>query len=125
MKKQLKYLTMLSAAAMMTAAAPALSASIPGSAAISYAASVGWVTEDGELRYLDSEGYYLTDTWKKKDNEWYYLNEEGFITRSAMVDEYYVNEEGKRVINQWIRVDNEDEWDDEMPEAYWYYYGKD
>ena len=125
MKKQLKYLTVLSAAAVMAAAAPAFAGSIPGSASTAYAASIGWVTEDGELRYLDSEGYYLTDTWKKKDNEWYYLNEDGFITRSAMIDEYYVNEEGKRVANQWIRVDNEDEWDDEMPEAYWYYYGKD
>lgn len=37
----------------------------------------------------------------------------------------YVDEDGKRVSNQWVSVSNEDEWDDEMPETSWYYYGKD
>lgn len=90
-----------------------------------FAASAGWVEEDGSLRYKDSDGYYLTDSWKKKDNQWYYLDEDGHITRSSQVDEYYVDEDGKRVSNQWVSVSNEDEWDDEMPETSWYYYGKD
>ena len=38
-----------------------------------------WLNEDGELRYKDSGGYYLTDSWKE-DGEWYYLNEDGFIS---------------------------------------------
>lgn len=126
MKKTCKLLAVLSAAAVMTAVTPDLAAAIPGFSNEVFAATkAGWTTEDGELRYKDSDGYYLTDSWKKKDGDWYYLDEEGYVTRSAMVDEYYVNEDGKRIYNQWIGMPNEDEWDDEAPETYWYYYGKD
>ena len=125
MNKHYKLLAVLSTAAAMSAATPALALSIPGSVSTVLAATAGWLTEDGELRYRDSEGYYLTDSWKKKDGEWYYLNEDGYISRSCMIDEYYVNEEGHRVINQWISEANEDEWDSEAPDTYWYYYGKD
>ena len=125
MNKHYKLLAVLSTAAAMSAATPALALSIPGSVSTVLAATAGWLTEDGELRYRDSEGYYLTDSWKKKDGEWYYLNEDGYISRSCMIDEYYVNEEGRRVINQWISEANEDEWDSEAPDTYWYYYGKD
>lgn len=41
-----------------------------------------------------------------------------------MVDEYYVDENGKRVYNQWLGEDNED-WDDESPDTHWYYFGND
>lgn len=125
MNKHYKLLAVLSTAAAMSAATPALALSIPGSVSTVLAATAGWLTEDGELRYKDSEGYYLTDSWKKKDGEWYYLNEDGFISRSSMIDEYYVNEEGRRVMNQWVSEANEDEWDSEAPDTYWYYYGKD
>ncbi|MCI8866000.1 MAG: cell wall-binding protein [Lachnospiraceae bacterium] len=125
MKKQTKFLAVLSTAAVMAAVTPGLFASIPGLSHTTLAASkAGWTEEDGELRYRDSDGYYLTDTWKKKDNDWYYLDEDGMITRSAMIDEYYVDENGKRIYNQWVSEDNED-WDDESPDTYWYYYGND
>lgn len=125
MKKHNKVFTVLSAAALMCVAAPATCRQLPGFALITFAAKAGWVEEDGTLRYKDSDGYYLTDSWKKKDGDWYYLDEDGNIAHSAMIDEYYVNEDGKRVSNQWITVANEDEWDDEAPDTYWYYYGKD
>ena len=41
-----------------------------------------------------------------------------------MVDEYYVDADGKRVVNCWIGEDGE-EWDDEAPDTFWYYFGKD
>ena len=41
-----------------------------------------------------------------------------------MVDEYYVDADGKRVVNCWIGEDGE-EWDDESPDTFWYYFGKD
>lgn len=123
MRKECKILAVLSTAAVMTAVTP--SVFVPGLVQTAFAASAGWVEEDGSLRYKDSDGYYLTDSWKKKDNQWYYLDEDGHITRSSQVDEYYVDEDGKRVSNQWVSVSNEDEWDDEMPETSWYYYGKD
>ena len=41
------------------------------------------------------------------------------------IDEYYVGEDGKRVTESWISVENEDYGNDESePEYYWYYYGK-
>lgn len=124
--KNFKLMAVLSTAAVMTAVTPSFATRLPGMIPTAQAAvKSGWVEENGELRYQDSEGYYLSDTWKKKDSEWYYLNEEGYVTRSAMVDEYYVDENGKRVYNQWIGVPNDEEWDDEAPETYWYYYGKD
>ncbi len=125
MKKQFRTLAVLSAAALMTAAAPALGVTIPGLAQTALAASAGWTTLDGELRYQDSDGYYITDTWKKKDGDWYYLDEDGRIAKSVLVDEYYVDENGKRVSYRWVGIDNEDEWDDEAPETWWYYFGKD
>ncbi len=125
MKKSTKVLTVLSAAALMCAVTPAATYQIPGFSITAHAAKAGWVEEDGELRYRDSDGYYLSDSWKKKDGEWYYLDEDGNVTKSAMVDEYYVDENGKRIYNQWISVANEDEWDDEAPETFWYYFGKD
>ncbi|MDD3252691.1 MAG: cell wall-binding protein [Lachnospiraceae bacterium] len=126
MKKQFKLLAVLSSAAVMTAVTPSIALAIPGFVQTAFAAgAAGWVTEDDALRYRDSDGYYLTDTWKKKDGDWYYLNEDGFVSHSTMVDEYYVDENGRRVFDQWIAVANEDEWDDEAPETYWYYYGKD
>ena len=88
------------------------------------AQSAGWAEEDGNLRYYDSDGYALTDSWKKHNNDWYYLNEDGNITLDAQIDEYYVNTEGKRVADQWVSVVNEDFWDEENDsEVYWYYYG--
>lgn len=105
MRKECKILAVLSTAAVMTAVTP--SVFVPGLVQTAFAASAGWVEEDGSLRYKDSDGYYLTDSWKKKDNQWYYLDEDGHITRSSQVDEYYVDEEGKRVSNQWVSVSNE------------------
>lgn len=125
MNKHCNLLAVLSTAAAMSAATPALALSIPGSVSTVLASTAGWLTEDGELRYKDSEGYYLTDSWKKKDGEWYYLNEDGYLSRSCKIDEYYVNEDGRRVMNQWISEANEDEWDSDAPDTYWYYYGKD
>ena len=125
MKKQSQFLAVLSAAAVMTAVTPSLFHSASESSGIAFAASkAGWVMEDENLRYLDSDGYPLTDTWKKKDNDWYYLDEDGFIARSAMIDEYYVDENGKRVYNTWIQADN-DGWSDDDTEDSWYYFGND
>ena len=41
---------------------------------------------------------------------------------SQRVDEYYVDETGKRVSDTWLAEDN-DEWYDDAPLTYWYYYG--
>lgn len=124
MKKHFKLMAVLSTAGVMTAVTPYAAAFFPDSAAVASAAVKGWTEEDGELRYLDSEGYYLTDAWKKKDSDWYYLDEDGYVSKSMAVDEYYVDENGKRVYGQWVTVPNEDDWDMDAPENYHMYYGK-
>ena len=89
MKKNVKTLAVLSTAALMAAATPYLAGSFPALAPQALAASkAGWTGEGEERRYMDSDGYYLTDTWKKLNDEWYYLNEDGYVARSTMVDEY-------------------------------------
>ena len=52
MNKHYKLLAVLSTAAAMSAATPALALSIPGSVSTVLAATAGWLTEDGELRYI-------------------------------------------------------------------------
>lgn len=117
-KNQVKLVAVLSTAAFMAVATPELATMEV------FASTVGWVQEDDELRFYDSEGYYQTDVWKKNENDWYYLDEDGYITRSKMVDEYYVGTDGKRIFNDWVGVENEDYFfEDDEPETYWYYYG--
>lgn len=119
MKKQIKWTAALSAAAVMTALAPAFSAP-------ALAQPSGWVEENGSWMFYDTDGYVVTDTWKKHDNQWYYLDEDGNLSLDRQIDEYYVGTDGKRVASQWVKVANDDDWGyDDAPEFYWYYYGTD
>jgi len=119
MKKQIKLTAVLSTAAFLTALAPAYS--FPA-----LAQTTGWVEENGDWKFYDSDGYQLTDTWKKQDGSWFYLDEDGNIAFNQQIDEYYVGADGRRVMDQWVSIANEDHWDmDDAPEFYWYYYGKD
>ena len=124
MKKPIAMMAVLSTAAMMAALTPETFTADP---AASVLAASGWVEEDGSLRYIDSDGYYQTNTWKRKDGDMYYLDEEGEIAVNTMIDdEYYVDENGKRVSDYWVSVENEDDWDSfDAPEVYWHYFGRD
>lgn len=124
MKKPIAMMAVLSTAAMMAALTPETFTADP---AASVLAASGWVEEDGSLRYIDSDGYYMTNTWKRKDGDMYYLDEEGEIAVNTMIDdEYYVDENGKRVSDYWVSVENEDDWDSfDAPEVYWHYFGRD
>lgn len=119
MRTSIKFTAVLSTAALMTAMVPALSFQ-------SMAQTTGWVQEENNWKFYDSDGYQLTDTWKKQDGSWFYLNEDGNIAFDQQIDEYYVGSDGKRVMDQWVSIANEDHWDmDDAPEFHWYYYGKD
>lgn len=122
MKKQTGFIAVLSASAMMAFAAPMFGADGAG---VAFAQEkTGWVEEAaGEWKYYDSEGYMLTDSWKKQGDDWYYLDYDGNVAVNQRVDEYYVDETGKRVSDTWLAEDNED-WSDDAPQTYWYYYGK-
>ncbi|MEG2349243.1 MAG: cell wall-binding protein [Hungatella sp.] len=119
MKKQTKWIAVMSAAFVMTAVAPTFLAPV-------MAQSTGWVQEQDNWKFYDSDGYYLTDSWKKQDGSWFYLDEEGTLAFNRQVDEYYVGSDGKRILNQWISLPNDDSYDStDAPEFLWYYFGKD
>lgn len=126
MKRPIAMMAVLSTAAMMAALTPATFTADPAASALA-ASNAGWVEEDGKLRYVDSDGYYQTNTWKRKDGDMYYLDEEGEIAVNTIIDdEYYVDENGKRVADYWVSVENEDDWDSfDAPEFYWHYFGRD
>ena len=124
MKKQIKLMAVLSAAGILTAAAPQLG--ILNTASTVYAKATGWLEENGTWKFYEEGDYYATDSWKKYGEDWYYLNEDGEIAVGQKVDEYYVDESGKRVSNYWVSVTNDSYWDSpDSPENYWHYYGKD
>ena len=114
MRKSIKL-----SAAFCAAAVTAMSLAI-GSAAL--AQEAGWAEEDGNWKYYDADGYSLTDSWKKYGNDWYYLDEDGNMAVNRQINEYYTGADGKRVQNQWVEVANDDDWDEDAPEKYWYYY---
>lgn len=125
MKKQIKFMAVLSTAAFMTAVTPNLT-DLTGLADNVYAQTIGWVQEDGNWYYTDEEGYTVTDAWKKSGNDWYYLNADGIMATNTKVEEFYVDQTGKMVTNQWVSIHNDVDWDSpESPEYYWYYFGKD
>ncbi len=115
MRNTIKWTAAISAAALC-AMAPVFS-----SAALAQGA--GWVQENENWKYYDSDGYSLTDSWKKYGDDWYYLDEEGNMAVNRQVNEYYVDAEGKRVTDKWVSAANEDDWDETAPAQYWYYYG--
>ena len=118
MRKQTKLVAVLSAAALLAI----------GASMTSFAK--GWEQEDGEWVYLDSEGDRTYDTWKKSGNYYYYLNEDGVMATDTVIEydgnKYYVDATGKKVTNQWVSVENEDNeeiggYDD--IDVIWYYFG--
>ena len=123
MKKQTRFLAVLSAAACM-----AMIPGVSGQDGIrsAYAASYGWVEEDGSFVYYDEDGYRTTDSWRKNGEDWYYLGENGLAVTNQKVEDYYVGNDGKMVKNQWVELRNEEDMDSpEAPSSYWYYFGKD
>jgi len=102
-----------------------------GASMTSFAATKGWVEENGVWMYLDSDGDAVTEEWKKSGSQYFWLDENGEMAIDCLVedddDNYYVDANGARVLNQWRQVDNEDGWtssdNDDEPETVWYYFG--
>lgn len=122
MKKQTHFFAVLSAAAFM-AVMPSFAGQ--STAMTSYAASYGWMEEDGSMVFYDEDGYLTTDSWRKNGDDWYYLGEDGQIVTNAKIEDYYVGEDGKMVTNAWVELRNEEDSDSpETPASYWYYFDK-
>ena len=102
MRKQTKLVAVLSAAALLAI----------GASMTSYAAG-GWVAEgDNDWVYLDSDGERVTNEWKRSGDNYYYLDEDGLMAKNALIHDddadaiYYVNENGTKVMNDWVCIEN-------------------
>ncbi len=119
MRKQTKIAALVSAAALLTI----------GAAMTSFAAK--WDVEDGQWVYLDNDGEKVEYEWKKSGADWYYLGEGGYMATDQLLepdengDVYYVGADGRRVINDWRSVPNEDgdEINGTVVDTLWYYFG--
>lgn len=115
MKKQTKLWMVPCAAAAFTM----------GMSMMSFAAT-GWQEEGGTWRYYDNGGSLVTDSWKKSGNDMFYLDSNGEMAKSQLIDHdgnyYYVNSSGAMVKNQWREIANEDDYEEDAPESYWYYF---
>ena len=108
-------------------AVPALTLLMMSAMGMTALAARGWVVENNEWRYINNDGSYATDCFKRSGNDYYYLDWDGSITRSQIIDDgsniYYVNSAGAMVKNLWRLVDNTERHDSEEPDSWWYYLG--
>lgn len=115
MRKQTKYVAVLSAAALLAM----------GASMTSFAA--GWEKDEaGAWHYYDSSDDMVTNQWKKDGGKWFYLDDDGNMATNQWVeDDYYVGEDGAMLINQWVKTlaDDEDVEDPEDTGEHWYYFG--
>ena len=91
-----------------------------GTATMASWAAEGWAQSGNSWVYYDSNGYKLTNTWKKgADNLWRYLNENGDMAVNAWVDNtYYLDSNGILVTDKWMKFQESG-----SAEYQWYYFG--
>ncbi|MGN0159062.1 MAG: hypothetical protein ACI39W_07995 [Brotaphodocola sp.] len=117
MKKQTKFVVTTCAATLL-----ALGASMTSFAA------TGWVEDDGQWFYYDKDGNKVEDEWKKSGENWYWLDSElgGAMAVSKLIEDdddiYFVDENGVMISNSWVKLENEEQDDEEDPAEFNYYY---
>ncbi len=115
MRKQTKYVAVLSAAALLAM----------GASMTSFAA--GWEKDEaGAWHYYDKDDEMVTNQWERDGNKWFYLDDDGAMVSNQWVeDEYYVGEDGAMITNGWVKTlaDDEDVSDPEDTGEHWYYFG--
>ncbi len=89
------------------------------------AEAAGWAAESNGWVYYDSNGYKVTNDWKKgADGLWRYLDYSGRMAVNTWVDDtYYVDQDGIMVTGKWMRLDQDIYGGTEEPQ--WYYFGSD
>ena len=117
MKKQTKLVVTTCAAALLAI----------GASMTSFA-STGWVEEDGQWFYYDKDGNKVEDEWKKSGENWFWLDSElgGAMATDKLIEDdddiYFVDANGVMVSNAWVKLENEDQDDEEDPAEFNYYY---
>ena len=83
-------------------------------------AAEGWAQSGNTWSYYDSNGYKVTNVWKKgADNLWRYLNGNGEMAVNTWVDNtYYMDSNGILVTDKWMKFQESG-----SSEYKWYYFG--
>ena len=71
--------------------------------------SQGWENTDRGWKYKESDGSYVTNTWKQVDGIWYFFDGDGYITTSwRQIDGawYFFNASGAMVTG-WVQSGND------------------
>ena len=91
-----------------------------GTATMSAWAAEGWAQSGNTWVYYDSNGYKVTNVWKKgADNLWRYLNGNGEMAVNTWVDNtYYMDSNGILVTDKWMKFQESG-----SSEYKWYYFG--
>ncbi|PXX56114.1 glucan-binding YG repeat protein [Hungatella effluvii] len=91
-----------------------------GTATMSAWAAEGWAQSGNSWSYYDSNGYKVTNVWKKgADNLWRYLNGNGEMAVNTWVDNtYYMDSNGILVTDKWMKFQESG-----SSEYKWYYFG--
>ena len=91
-----------------------------GTATMSAWAAEGWAQSGNTWVYYDSNGYKVTNVWKKgADNLWRYLNGNGEMAVNTWVDNtYYMDSNGILVTDKWMKFQETG-----SSEYKWYYFG--
>ncbi|KMW13228.1 hypothetical protein [Enterocloster citroniae] len=69
----------------------------------------GWYQEDGQWRYRQTDGTYISNGWLVVDDQQYFMDPEGFMLADTVTpDGYYVNDRGERknYIPGWTQTEN-------------------
>ena len=115
MRKQTKFVAVLSTAALLAV----------GAFMTSFAAT-GWAEEDSTWVYYDKDGGRVTDKWAKSGDNWYYLHGSGEMAIDTLIEDgdnyYYLDVNGVMVTNQWVAIENENAGTDNEPDEWWYYF---
>ena len=87
----------------------------------SWAAS-GWQQYNGSWVYYDSNGYLITDEWRRgADDKWRYLDGSGSMAVNTWTsDGYYVDAQGIMVTDKWLKLSEGP--NGMMDEDHWYYF---
>lgn len=94
MKRQIRLIRILSAAAILSAVISMTSF-----------AEGGWAEESGGWAYYDEKGERIAGRLIEIDGNYYYMDQDGMMASS-----------------QWVSIDNENAGQEDEPERYWYYF---
>ena len=91
-------------------------------------AATGWQQENGTWVYYDKNEEKVSQKWQQSGEYWYYLDDMGDMATDALIDDgnatYYVDINGAMVKNRWVAIPNTNDYDENEPDQWWYYFGE-